>query len=162
MLRPSRRPHRGACILDSYWAMRSNKLMWTTRRCPVLSERLRATPGWPCGPAARTPCLHCRGPRFIPGRGTRSPGLLRGQINKTRVLGCFQLCAHPAKAKLWGQKTIHWVPGAGRGKGISEYGDFSELIGAVLDLGYSGNFIVVYICQNSEQYTKRMDFIRFK
>lgn len=42
-------------------------------------------------------------------------------------------------------------------------GDFSELIGAVLDLGYSGIFTVVYICQNSQDGTlKSMDVTLFK
>ena len=64
------------------------------------------------------------------------------------------------------------MPGAGRGGRVLvsmgelvlvSIGDVSELIGAVLDLGCSGNFTVVYICQNSQNSTlKSMDVTLFK
>ena len=74
---------RGIHTRDSYLAMRRNKLPRTTRRRPVLSERLRATPGG--GPVAQRLGLRActAGARVSSLVGEpRSPGLLRGQINK--------------------------------------------------------------------------------
>lgn len=109
---------RGMHTWDSYWAMRRNKLLRTTRRRPVLSERLRATPGG--GPVAQRLGLRActAGARVSSLVGEpRSPGLLRGQINKTRYWDVSSYVPILQRQNYGARKPFTGCQGLGEGEG---------------------------------------------